>query len=81
MPSRALGFPAIVNIGLALPGVEFGSAYGGPALKAGGRLMAAMATNKSAEADSLCVCVDFADRDELLAADPSTYYITPHYAD
>jgi hypothetical protein len=74
-------FDTVAKIGLELPGVELATSYGVPALKAGGRLMATMATNKSAEPNSLCVCMDVADRDELLAADPGTYYLTPHYVD
>ena len=62
-----------------MPGVEAGTAYGSPALKANGRLLATMASNKSAEPDSLCVSLSIPDRDELVLADPDVYYLTPHY--
>lgn len=67
------------SIGLALPGVEESTAYGQPALKVPGTLLACVAAHRSAEPDSLVVLVDFDDRAELLAADPGVYYVTEHY--
>ncbi|MEP7365725.1 MAG: hypothetical protein ABI972_20930 [Acidobacteriota bacterium] len=55
------------------------TAYGSPALKVRGKLMACIAVHRSAEHDSLVLCVDAVDRTELLAADPSVYYVTDHY--
>jgi hypothetical protein len=68
-------------MGLALPSVEEGTAYGSPALKLHGKLLACIPTNKQAEPGSLVVRVDFAQRDELLAAEPDVYYLKPHYED
>jgi hypothetical protein len=79
MPRAKIAFDTVVEIGLKLPGTELGTAYGAPALKAGGRMFAVMATNKSAEPDSLCVCVDFETRDELIAEAPDIYYTASHY--
>jgi hypothetical protein len=73
------GFALVRRIGLALPGVTESTAYGSPALKINDSLIACLAVNKSAEPDTLVACVDFSDRDELLAADPDTYYLTEHY--
>jgi hypothetical protein len=81
MPRPRITFDIVRTIGLALPGAEEGTSYGAPALKVGGKMFACMPTNKSAEPDSLVVCIDFAQRDELLAADPATYYVTEHYVD
>jgi hypothetical protein len=53
--------------------------YNAPALKIRGRLLAGMASHKSAEAGSLVVRIDFEQRAELVAADPDTYYLTDHY--
>lgn len=78
MPQRA-GFEMVKKIGLALPGVEESTAYGSPALKVRGKLLACLPVHRSAEPDSLVVCVDFADRAELLAAAPDVYYVTDHY--
>jgi hypothetical protein len=68
-------------MGLALPDVEEGTAYGSPALKLRGQLLACIPTNKAAEPDSLVVRVDFAQRDEMLEAQPDVYYLKPHYED
>jgi len=79
MPRRTIDFETVRKIGLALPGVEEGTAYGSPALKVHGKLLACVPAHRSAEAGSLVVCVDFDDRAELLAADPDVYYVTDHY--
>jgi hypothetical protein len=68
-------------MGLALPDVEEGTAYGSPALKLHGQLLACIPTNKAAEPDSVVVRIDFAQRDEMLAAEPDVYYLKPHYED
>ena len=77
----ALNFAAIKRLALALPDVEEGTAYGSPALKLHGQLLACIPTNKQAEPGSLVVRADFAQRDELLAAEPDVYYLKPHYED
>ena len=79
MPRRITNFDTVRSIGLALPGVEESTAYGQPALKVRGKLLACVPANRSAEPDSLVVLVDFDDRAELLAADPDVYYVTEHY--
>ncbi len=72
-------FDTVRNIGLALPGVEEGTAYGFPALKVHGKLLACVPANRSAEPASLAVRVDFDDRAALLAEAPDVYYVTDHY--
>ncbi len=67
------------KLALELPGVEESTAYGAPAFKVGGKLLACIPTHKSAEPGSLAVRIDFDDRAELLAAAPDTYYIKDHY--
>jgi hypothetical protein len=64
---------------LTLPGVEESTAYGLPALKVHGKLLACVPSHRSAEPGSLVVRVDFDDRAELLAAAPDVYYVTDHY--
>jgi hypothetical protein len=76
-----MDFDTVRNIGLALPGVEEGTAYGFPALKVHGKLLACVPANRSAEPGSIVVRVDFNDRAELLATAPDVYYVTDHYAD
>jgi hypothetical protein len=59
MPKRTIDFDAVRKIGLALPGVEESTAYGAPALKVRGKLMACVPTHRSAEPNSLVVRVGF----------------------
>jgi hypothetical protein len=79
MPRRTINFDSVRKIGLALPGVEESTAYGSPALKVHGKLLACVPSHRSAEPGSLVVRVGFDDRAELLAAAPEIYYVTDHY--
>ena len=79
MPGNTITFDTVREIGLSLPGVEKSVAYGVPALKVHGQLLACVPANPSAEPGSLLVRVDFDDRAELLAGDPAVYYLTDHY--
>ncbi len=72
-------FDNVRKIGLGLEGVEEGTTYGSPALKVRGNLLACIATNKSAEPNTLVVRVGFEHREELLKQDPRIYYLKPHY--
>ena len=74
-----VNFDSVRKIGLALPGVGESTAYGSPALKIRGKLLACVPTHRSAEPGSLAVRVGFDDRAELLAAAPDVYYVTDHY--
>jgi len=80
MPKSTIDFNTVRKIGLTLPGVEEGTAYGSPALKVHGKLLACVPVNPSAEPGSIAVRVGFEDRAELLAAAPEVYYVTDHYA-
>jgi hypothetical protein len=77
---RPITFDTVREIGEQLPGTEVSTAYGSPALKVNGRMYAGIAINKQAEPNSLGVYLaDFEQRDALLAEDPDTYYVKPHY--
>ena len=76
---RTKAFDVVRKIGLALPDVEEGTTYGSPALKIRGKMFACLAVHRSAEPETLVIRIDFDQRDELLAADPKTYYLTDHY--
>jgi hypothetical protein len=78
---RQTNFDVVRTIGLDLPEVEEGTMYGAPALKVRGKLLACMASHKSAEPGSLVVRIGFEDREALIADDPRTYYVKPHYQD
>lgn len=75
-----LNFDTVRELGLALPDVVDGTAYGAPALKLGGKLLACIPVNKSAELNSIVVHIDLEQRAELLRQQPDIYYITDHYA-
>jgi hypothetical protein len=79
MPANSINFDIVRDIGIKLPGVEQSTAFGVPALKVHGKLLACVPSNRSAEPGSLLVRTDFHDRAELLAADPAAYYVTDHY--
>jgi len=79
MAKSRSNFETVRKIGLTLPGVEESSAYGSPALKLKGRLLACMASHRSAGPGSLVVCVSFEDRAALIADAPEIYYVKEHY--
>jgi hypothetical protein len=79
MRRKTIDFDTVRKIGLALPGVEESTAYGSPALKVHGKLLACLPSHRSAEPGSLVARVDFDDRAKLLTADPDVYYVTDHY--
>jgi hypothetical protein len=68
-------FENVRRIALSLDNVEEGTSYGTPAFKVGGALFVRM----HQDGESLVVRTDFEQREELMAADPETYYITDHY--
>lgn len=68
-------FEEVRRIALALGNVEEGTSYGTPAFKVGGELFVRM----HQDGESLVVRTDFEQREELMASDPETYYITDHY--
>ena len=67
------------KVGLALPDVEEGTIYGSPALKVRGQMFACLAIHRSAEPDTLVVRMELDRREELIASEPQTYYVTDHY--
>jgi hypothetical protein len=79
VPRNKISFDTVRRIGLALPDVEEGTTYGSPALKVRGNMFVCLAVHRSADPDSLAIRIDFDQRDELMAADPDTYYLTDHY--
>ena len=72
---RTASFDVAREIGLALPGAEESTSYGTPALKVKGKLFARL----KEDGESLVVRTTDDERDELMAAEPDTYYITDHY--
>ena len=79
MPRRQTGFDNVRRAALDLAGVEHSTMYGAPALKVRGKLLACMASHKSAEPGTLVVKIGSEERDALIADDPRRYYVKPHY--
>jgi hypothetical protein len=79
MPTKQTSFARVTALGRSLADVEEGTAWGTRALKTSGQMFACIPTHKSAEPDSLAVRIDFDQRDDLISADPKTYYVKDHY--
>jgi hypothetical protein len=72
-------FETVRALARSLPDVEEGTAWGTPAIKLRGRLLACIASNKAAEPNTLVICLSFDQRDAMIADDPDTYYLKEHY--
>jgi len=73
-------FDVVRAVGLALPDVEATTRYdGSPVLKVRGVFMAGLATDRSAEPDTLVVRVGLEERRWLLEDAPDTYYVTDYH--
>jgi hypothetical protein len=68
-------FKDVRKLALVLQNVEEGTSYGTPAFKVGGKLIARL----KEDGESLVVGTTFEEREEMMAAEPETYYITDHY--
>ena len=75
----AVSLESVWKAGEALPGVVRATAWGSPALKLRGQLMACVPTHKSAEPGSVMVRVDRRGREAMLAERPDLFYVTDHY--
>ena len=71
----AVTFETVRKMALALDHTEEGTSYGTPAFKVRGALFARLRP----DLDALVVHMPIDDRQELIAADPETYFITDHY--
>ncbi|MFZ0521399.1 MAG: MmcQ/YjbR family DNA-binding protein [Candidatus Acidiferrales bacterium] len=69
-------FDNVRQICLALEHAEEGTSYGTPAFKVRGELFVRLHQDLES---TIVVRTDFEQREELLAADSETYYITDHY--
>ncbi len=79
MAAKKMDFEDVREIARALPDVKESTLHGVPSLKVSGRLLTCPAVHRSAESDSLVVRINFERRAELMAAEPSIYYVTDHY--
>jgi hypothetical protein len=79
MAKKTIDFGVVRDSALALPDVEETTIHGAPCFKLHGKLLTCQALDKSVEPNTLAVRIDFDQRAELLATDPSVYYVTYHY--
>lgn len=70
-------FDTVLSLALALPEAEEGTSYGTPAFKIRGKLFARLRE----EGDVLVVKAEIGHREALIASQPETYFVTPHYQD
>jgi hypothetical protein len=68
-------FKEVRKMALALDGVEESTSYGTAAFKVRGKLIARL----KEDGESLVVGTTFEEREEMMRAEPETYYITDHY--
>ena len=81
MAPKGMTIAAAMKLGGSLADVERTTTWGAPTLKVRGKMMACKAINKAVEPNTIVVCMSLTERDELIAADPETYYLKPHYED
>ena len=65
----------VVAIGVDLPAVEVGTAYGTPAMRVQGKFMCRLRE----DGETLAIRCDPEERPLLLAAHPDVLFLTPHY--
>lgn len=75
MKKPRVTYDTVRRLGLALPGAEESTSYGTPALKVKGKLFVRL----HQDLDKIVLPVPFERREEMMAADPETYFITDHY--
>ena len=74
---RSITYGAIRRIALRFPNVEESTSYGTPALKVKGKLF--IRWRNEEDADTIVLKMPFEQREELMTADPESYFITDHY--
>jgi hypothetical protein len=73
--SSGITYDVVRRMGLALPNVEEGTSYGTPALKVKSKLFVRLRD----DLDAIVLKMPFDRREELMAEEPETYFITDHY--
>jgi hypothetical protein len=72
---RGTSWERICRDAARLPGVELGTSYSTPALFVRKKLIARLRE----DGETVAVRVELSDRDVLLEADPSAFFLTEHY--
>lgn len=73
------GLARVRALALKMTDVEEGTTFGYPAFKVRGKAFAWFPKKKELEPGSLGVRMSFLERDYRVRAEPSIYYVTPHY--
>ena len=68
-------FEPVRRAAAPLPGIEFGTSYGTPALRVRGKYLVRIRE----DGESLALRTDFDSRDAMLAMEPDVFYTTDHY--
>jgi hypothetical protein len=74
---KAVTYDAVRRLALKLPNAEESTSYGTPAVKVKGKLFLRL----HQDLDKIVLPMPFDRREELMAEDPKTYFITEHYAE
>jgi len=74
-PRDGVTFETVRRIALSLSNVEEGTAWGFPAFRAGGKMFLCFRE----DLHSIVVRTSFEQRDEMIEANPETYYTTDHH--
>ncbi len=75
MPKTRVTYDTIRCLGLTIPDVEESTSYGTPALKVNRQLSVRL----HQDLDKIVLRMPFDRREELMAEEPNTYFITDHY--
>src|SRR5260370_33379727 len=79
MAKKTIDFDVVRDSALALPDVKETTIHGTLCFELHGKLLTCQALDKSVEPNTLAVRIDFDQRGELLATDPSGYYAPDHH--
>jgi len=77
MKHTPVTYETIRRMGLTLPNAEESTSYGTPALKVNKQVFVRL----HQDLDKVVFKMPFDRREELMAGDPETYFITDHYRD
>jgi hypothetical protein len=77
--AKTKSFDTVRRLARSIPGTEEGTAWGTPAIRVNGRILACMASHSSADPGSLLVMLPMDQREALLDDEPDIYYLKDHY--
>jgi hypothetical protein len=77
MPKPRVTYDTIRRLALTLPDAQESTSYGTPAVKVKRQLFLRL----HQDLDKIVLKMPFDRREELMAGDPETYFITDHYRD